>query len=103
MRFNHLHPPFDNAAARRAVLGVIDQAEFMTASTEDRSPWRDRVGVFTPGTPMANEVGCSPVRATWPARRRNSRPPVTAANLWSCCSPRISPRCRQTRWSASMC
>jgi len=57
MRFNHLHPPFDNAAARRAVLGVIDQAEFMTAATEDLSPWRDRVGVFTPGTPMANEAG----------------------------------------------
>ena len=57
MRFNHLWPPFDNPAVRRAVLRVIDQAEFMNAETNDRSLWRDRVGVFTPRTPMANEAG----------------------------------------------
>jgi len=58
MRFNHLHPPFDKPAVRRALLGVINQADFLTAVTgDDRSLWRDRVGVFTPGTPMANEAG----------------------------------------------
>jgi peptide/nickel transport system substrate-binding protein len=57
MRFNHLNPPFDNPAVRRAVLSVVDQAEFMNAETEDHTLWRDRVGVFTPGTPMANEAG----------------------------------------------
>jgi peptide/nickel transport system substrate-binding protein len=58
MRFNHLHPPFDNPAVRRAVLGVIDQSEFMTAMAgTDRSLWRDGVGVFTPGGPMANDAG----------------------------------------------
>jgi peptide/nickel transport system substrate-binding protein len=58
LRFNHLHPPFDNAAIRRAILGVIDQAEFMTAvSGTDRTLWRDHVGVFTPGGPMANDAG----------------------------------------------
>jgi peptide/nickel transport system substrate-binding protein len=57
MRFNHLNPPFDNPAVRRAVLGVIDQAEFMNAETDDRTLWRDSVGVFTPKTPMANEAG----------------------------------------------
>jgi peptide/nickel transport system substrate-binding protein len=58
MRFNHLYPPFDNPAIRRAVLGVIDQAEFMTAMAgTDRSLWRDKVGVFTPGGPMANDAG----------------------------------------------
>ena len=31
LRFNHLHPPFDNAAVRRALLGAVDQAEAMTA------------------------------------------------------------------------
>ena len=58
MRFNHLHPPFDNPAIRRALLGVIDQADFMTAvAGTDRSLWRDGVGVFTPGSPMANNEG----------------------------------------------
>eukprot|EP01037_Dinobryon_pediforme_P001796 gene1796-1826_t len=58
MRFNHLHPPFDNALVRRALLGVIEQSEFMTAvAGDDRSLWRDGVGVFTPGSPMANAEG----------------------------------------------
>jgi peptide/nickel transport system substrate-binding protein len=26
LRFNHLHPPFDNVAVRRALLGAVDQA-----------------------------------------------------------------------------
>ena len=30
LRFNHLHPPFDNAAIRRALLGAVDQAEAIT-------------------------------------------------------------------------
>lgn len=57
MRFNHLHPPFNDAAARRALLHVVQQADFMTAVTDDRTLWRDGVGVFTPGTPMANDAG----------------------------------------------
>ena len=58
LRFNHLYPPFDNPGIRRALLGVIDQSEFMTAAAgEDRSFWRAEVGVFTPGSPMASAVG----------------------------------------------
>ena len=58
MRFNHLHPPFDNPAIRRALLGVLSQADVMIAETGDNpSLWRDGVGVFTPGTPMANATG----------------------------------------------
>lgn len=57
-RFNHLHPPFNNPAIRRAVLGAVDQAPFMQAiAGEDRAMWNDRVGYFTPGTPMANDAG----------------------------------------------
>lgn len=57
-RINHLQPPFDNPAIRRALLGAIVQADFMTAvAGEDRAMWRDGVGVFCPGTPMANDVG----------------------------------------------
>ena len=58
LRFNFLFPPFNNPAIRRALLGAIDQQEFMTAvAGDERALWKDRVGVFCPGAPMANEVG----------------------------------------------
>jgi len=58
LRFNELFPPFDNPGIRRALLGAIDQDEFMTAvAGEDRTLWKDRVGVFSPGTPLATEAG----------------------------------------------
>ena len=58
LRFNHLFPPFDNQAIRQALLGAIDQEEFMAAAAgDDRALWRSHVGVFSPGTPMATEAG----------------------------------------------
>ncbi len=58
IRFNQLLPPFDNAAIRRVLLGVVDQAEMMTAvAGDDRRMWRDKVGFFTPGTAMASDAG----------------------------------------------
>lgn len=58
LRFNSLHPPFDNPAIRRALLGAIDQTEFMTAvAGDERSLWTDHVGVFSPGTPLATTAG----------------------------------------------
>lgn len=58
IRFNHLHPPFDNPAIRRAILGAVRQADYMTAvAGEDRSLWKDGIGFFAPGGPMANSEG----------------------------------------------
>ncbi len=58
MRFNHLHPPFNNPAIRQALLPAVSQSEFMTALLgEERELWRDGVGIFTPGSPMANDAG----------------------------------------------
>ena len=57
-RFNHLHPPFDNPAIRRALLGALTQQDYMTSVMgEDRSQWHDNVGYFSPGTPFANTAG----------------------------------------------
>jgi peptide/nickel transport system substrate-binding protein len=57
-RFNHLHPPFDKPAVRRALLGAVNQADFMTAVIgTDRSLWREGIGFFPPGTPMASDAG----------------------------------------------
>jgi peptide/nickel transport system substrate-binding protein len=61
-RFNHLHPPFNNAAVRRALLGAVNQADYMTAVIgTDRSLWREGVGFFPPGTPLANDAGMEAV------------------------------------------
>jgi peptide/nickel transport system substrate-binding protein len=58
LRFNHLNPPFDNPAIRRAVLPALVQADYMLAvNSEDRSLWRDNVGYFCPGTPLASDAG----------------------------------------------
>ncbi len=57
-RFNHLHPPFNSAPIRRALLGAVNQSAFMTAVIgADHSLWRDDVGIFPPGTPFANDEG----------------------------------------------
>ena len=60
MRLNQLWPPFDNPAIRRAVLGAVDQREFMIAvAGTDPKRWHVPVGIFCPGTPMASEAGLS--------------------------------------------
>ncbi len=57
-RMNQLIPPFDDPAIRRAMLGVFDQDDFMHAvAGDDHALWRDRVGIFCPGTPLANDAG----------------------------------------------
>ena len=41
LRFNHLHPPFDNPAIRRAILGAITQSDYMIAlNGPDKTLWR---------------------------------------------------------------
>ena len=57
LRFNMLHPPFDNRAIRRAVLSATSERDFMTAFSDDSTNWRTDFGCFCPGTPMATTVG----------------------------------------------
>jgi len=57
LRLNHLQPPFNNSAIRRALFPGIDQADFMTAvAGTDTKLWRDKVGFISPG-PMASDAG----------------------------------------------
>jgi peptide/nickel transport system substrate-binding protein len=64
MRFNQLQPPFDNPAVRRAILPALSQADFMQAAVgEPREAWRDGVGVFPPGAPMASDAGMEALTA----------------------------------------
>ncbi len=58
LRLNCLYPPFDNPAVKHALLGAINQADFMAAvAGADTEMWRDKAGVFTPSTPLATDVG----------------------------------------------
>jgi len=63
LRFNHLHPPFNNVGVRRALLGAVDQDEAMTAvAGTDRAFWHDSIGLFPAGTPFANDAGIEVLR-----------------------------------------
>ena len=56
--FNCRYPPFDNATVRRLLLGAIDQAQIMQAiAGNDPTSWRDRIGLFGPGSRLANDAG----------------------------------------------
>jgi peptide/nickel transport system substrate-binding protein len=56
LRPNHLHPPFDNPSVRRALLGAVDQTEFMTAVMgDDRSLWKTPCGFLTSLSPVVND------------------------------------------------
>ena len=58
IRFNQLHPPFDNPEIRRIVLGAVSQGEFMRAVVgDDQSLWKVPCGFFPPGSPLANDEG----------------------------------------------
>ena len=72
LRFNQLHPPFDNPAIRRAILAAVNQTDFMLAAAgDDRSLWNDRCGAFTPGTPLATEAGLDVLQGNPDQARRN--------------------------------
>lgn len=63
MRLNHLQPPFDKPAIRRAMLHAISQADMMQAIVgNDPAMYHVPHGVFCPGTPMASEAGLEPLK-----------------------------------------
>ncbi len=60
MRLNHLFPPFDDRKMRQAILPAVDQKDYMVAIVgTDPAMYRTGTGVFTPGTPLANDEGMS--------------------------------------------
>lgn len=58
LRFNFLHAPFNDVAVRRALLPAVNQRDFMNAAIgTDPALSVVPAGVFTPGTPLANDAG----------------------------------------------
>src|SRR5439155_8287954 len=63
LRFNHLLPPFDKPAVRRAVLSAIDQKDIMTAfAGAEPSIMKIDAGLLVPGTPLASDAGVALTR-----------------------------------------
>ena len=57
-RMNHLHPPFNDVRARRAVQIALSQEDYMRAVVgDDESLWKSLPGYFTPDTPLYTEAG----------------------------------------------
>ena len=55
MRLNHLHPPFNNPDARKAMLHLVKQDDVMRAIFGQTSKSWQACGSFFCGTPMTNE------------------------------------------------
>jgi peptide/nickel transport system substrate-binding protein len=57
-RMNHLHPPFNDVRARRAMQLAVSQEDYMRAVVGDETDmWRPMAGFFPPGTPYYTEAG----------------------------------------------
>ncbi len=63
IRLNHLVPPFDDPAIRRAALAAVGQTDMMIAAAgEDAALRRTGVGFFAPESPMASTAGMQALR-----------------------------------------
>ncbi len=74
LRFNHLHPPFNDKRVRQAFLPAINQEDFMQAIVgTDPSLYVTGAGIFTPGTPLASDEGLEPLRGPRSLDRARAR------------------------------
>ncbi|WP_200845063.1 ABC transporter substrate-binding protein [Roseomonas sp. 18066] len=57
-RMNHLHAPFNDVRARRAVMMALSQEDYMRALVGDNADlWKPMPSFFTPDTPLYTEAG----------------------------------------------
>ena len=57
LRFNHLHPPFDNPKIRQAVAYAVNQEDYMKAWISDSRYRRTCFAMFICDTPLATDAG----------------------------------------------
>ncbi|MGH8676621.1 MAG: ABC transporter substrate-binding protein [Burkholderiales bacterium] len=56
-RFNHLHPPFDKPAVRRAAIAAFNQEAFLMAQVGVKELYKTCPSMFICGTPYYNTAG----------------------------------------------
>lgn len=57
IRMNHLHPPFNDLKARRALLYLVDQASFLQTMFSDPELYRTCGAFFVCGAPLETNAG----------------------------------------------
>ncbi len=62
LRFNSLHPPFDNVKARQAVAHAVSQQDYMSAAYGDSKYWRECYAFWICGSPNGTEAGSEAYR-----------------------------------------
>lgn len=63
LRINHLHPPFNDPRARKALQLATSQSDYMQAVVgDDPALWKPVPGYFTPDTPLYSEAGGEPLK-----------------------------------------
>src|SRR5438552_1881630 len=62
IRFNFLHPPFNNEKLRRAVLYAVDQTDYVVGIAGSLKNGKPCYSYFTCGTPLSSETGAEPLK-----------------------------------------
>jgi peptide/nickel transport system substrate-binding protein len=62
IRFNFLHPPFNNEKMRQALLYVVNQQDYVIGIAGNPKNGRPCYSYFTCGTPLASEVAADPLK-----------------------------------------
>ncbi len=73
LRFNHLHPPFDNPGVRRAVQMAVAQRDYLQAVVGNERYFKECRSFFSCGTPLASGEGAEGMRGDLEAARRMLR------------------------------
>jgi peptide/nickel transport system substrate-binding protein len=62
IRFNFLHPPFNNEKMRQALLYVVNQSDYVLGIAGDPKNGHPCFSYFTCGTPLASETAADPLK-----------------------------------------
>src|SRR5688500_4477846 len=63
-RFNHLHPPFNNAKVRQAAIAAMQQEPFLRAQVGVKEFYKTCASMYTCGTPYGTSKGSEDRKST---------------------------------------
>ena len=74
LRFNSIHPPFNDVKARQAVALAFSQIDYMSAAYGDPKLWHECYAYWVCGSPNGTEIGSEPYRKPDLESRSATRP-----------------------------